>query len=270
MKLLITGSSGFIGKNLVNSLKSIHEIQSYDILDNQYKRPKDLQINQFDWVLHIGALSSTAETNIERVIDLNVSWSIELFEECLKYGVNFQWSSSASVYGRPSETKFSEYLKPNPLNLYARSKFLLEEYIKNRNADIIWQGFRYFNVYGPGEEHKGKQASPYHQFKEQAETLGVIKLFENSQLYSRDFVHVSRVCDVHTQMLEYPKSGIWNIGSGIAKSFETVANEITEQYDARIEYIKMPSNLESHYQSYTCADISKLQSVLKTINSEDI
>lgn len=264
MRILITGTRGFIGKNLLESLKKEHAVIGYDILDG-YQRPKTLNISQYDWVFHIGAASSTTATDINQVIDLNLSWSIELFEECINYGVNFQWSSSASVYGRVDKGLFTEDRKPNPLNLYARSKFLLEEYIKNRQAPIQWQGFRYFNVYGPGEEHKGKQASPYYQFAHQASTYGIIKIFENSSMFFRDFVHVDRVCEVHSQMLNSRESGIWNLGTGNPDSFENIAKKISDEYKANIEYIPMPCELQEHYQSYTCADMTKLENTLKNI-----
>jgi ADP-L-glycero-D-manno-heptose 6-epimerase len=123
----------------------------------------------------------------------------------------------------------------------------------------VVQGFRYFNVYGPNEDHKGDQASPYHKFEKQAKELGIIKLFENSNNYYRDFVHVDNLIDVHKKFLNVKESGIWNIGTGKPKSFQQVAEEIAEKYKAKIEYIPMPDTVKNQYQTYTCANLDKLR-----------
>lgn len=262
MKILITGSKGFIGSNLIQHLSKNHAITGYDILDG-YKRPKELNLKNYDWVLHIGAVSSTTETDVEKVMDLNVSWPIELFEECVKHNVNFQWSSSASVYGNKTMT-FKETQSTQPINLYAASKSILEHYIKTRDVDITWQGFRYFNVYGTGEEHKGNQASPYTQFTKQAKETGVIKIFEGSDDFLRDFIPVESVCSYHEQFLDKKISGIFNIGTGKPKSFSQVAEEVASLYNAKVQIIPFPTHLRAHYQSYTSADMSFTNSVLDT------
>jgi ADP-L-glycero-D-manno-heptose 6-epimerase len=260
MKFLITGSRGFIGQNLINHLSRKHDIIKYDILDG-YCRPDKLPVNEVDWVIHLGAVSSTTETNIEKVMDLNVSWSVELFESCIKHDVNFQWSSSASVYG--NSTTFAENQPMKPLNLYARSKMLLETYIKDRAPnEITWQGFRYFNVYGKHEDHKGKQASPYHQFTMQAKETGIVLLFEGSDNFSRDFVPVELVCDYHERFLTCKKSGVFNIGTGKNTSFAEVAHTVAKMHSARVVEIPFPEHLKTHYQAYTCADMSLTKSVL--------
>jgi ADP-L-glycero-D-manno-heptose 6-epimerase len=121
------------------------------------------------------------------------------------------------------------------------------------------QGFRYFNVYGPYEDHKGDQASPYHKFTKQAKETGVIKIFEGSENFKRDFVSVETVVDVHRRFFTVHESGVWNIGTGIAKSFKEVAEEIARQYNAKIEYIPIPENIAKQYQKYTQADLTKLR-----------
>ena len=181
MRVFITGAEGFIGKNFIQQLPDDWVVSSYDLIDNPDLRPRDLNIEGNDWVLHLGALSSTTETDARRVMDLNLAWSIELAEECEKYGVNMQWASSASVYGNKYRCAVNESHDCRPLNLYAHSKYFFEEYMKSRSPEIIWQGFRYFNVYGPHEEHKGSQGSPYSQFARQAKETGVIKIFEGSE-----------------------------------------------------------------------------------------
>ena len=262
MRVFITGAEGFIGKNFIQQLPEDWVVSSYDLIDNPDLRPRDLNIEGNDWVLHLGALSSTTETDARRVMDLNLAWSIELAEECEKYGVNMQWASSASVYGNKYRCAVNESHDCRPLNLYAHSKYFFEEYMKSRSPEIIWQGFRYFNVYGPHEEHKGSQGSPYSQFARQAKETGVIKIFEGSENYKRDFVHVNYVIETHLKMITNKKSGIFNIGSGSPRSFLDVARDVALMYDARIETIPFPEHLKDHYQEYTHADMYKTLTTL--------
>lgn len=256
MKILVTGYKGFIGQNLVNALKSNHQVALFDWGD------EFPDISGYDWCIHLGAIASTTESDVDKILEQNYDFSRLIINQCQSSGVNLQYASSASVYGMTSE--FKETSPPRPVNAYAWSKYLFERYVagfKDRWT-IKVQGFRYFNVYGPFEDHKGDQASPYHKFAQQAQTTGVIKLFENSDQYKRDFVPVERIIDVHQKFFDVPESGIWNIGSGQAVSFETIAKDIASKYNAQIEYIPMPANLANHYQAYTCADITKLRTTL--------
>jgi ADP-L-glycero-D-manno-heptose 6-epimerase len=252
MKILITGHKGFIGQNLVEHLKD-HELSFYEPGDNLPL------VNGLDWVIHLGALTSTTEKNVGLVLEHNYDFSRWLVSECLKHKVNFQYSSSASVYGQSKN--FNEGAPVNPQSPYAWSKYLFDRYITYLAGTwpIKVQGFRYFNVYGPHEEHKGDQASPYHKFEKQAKETGVIKLFEGSDKFFRDFVPVETVCKIHEHFLTVPDTGIWNVGTGQATSFESVARTIAEKYNAQIEYIPMPENLRHQYQEYTCADVSLLK-----------
>jgi len=270
MRVFITGVDGFIGQNFIRSLPDDWIVSSYDLIDNPDLRPRDLDIEGNDWVVHLGALSSTTEKDARRVMDLNLAWSIELVEECEKYGVNLQWSSSASVYGNKYRCAVNEKHKCTPLNLYAQSKYFFEEYMKSTDPNIVWQGFRYFNVYGPHEEHKGSQASPIHQFSKQAKEDGVIKIFQGSRFFKRDFVHVDYIVDIHKKMMKSPESGIWNVGTGNTVSFREIAEIIAEKYDAKIEYIPFPEHLKDHYQEYTKANTEKLNSSLKNISIGEV
>jgi ADP-L-glycero-D-manno-heptose 6-epimerase len=254
MKVLITGHKGFIGQNYCNVAHNLGwQVSTFDILDNPNTRPKDLDFDGCDWVIHLGALSSTTETDVQRVMDLNVAWSIELFEECVRHGANLQWASSASVYGHRRE-KMKVDDKCSPLNLYAKSKYLLEQYMsKSWSTDIITQGFRYFNVYGPHEGHKGNQASPYYQFAKQAKETGVIKVFEGSENFYRDFIHVDALIKKQIESMTEDDTGIYNIGTGHPRSFMEVARDIALLYDVKIETITFPEYLKPHYQRYTCA-----------------
>jgi ADP-L-glycero-D-manno-heptose 6-epimerase len=143
---------------------------------------------------------------------------------------------------------------------YAWSKLLFERYALNmqREFKIRVQGFRYFNVYGPHEDHKGDQASPYHKFTKQAKETGVIKVFEGSEYFFRDFVPVEKVIDVHKKMWARTESGVWNIGTGDPKTFLQLAEKIAEEHNAKIEFIPMPEDIKRQYQKYTCADLTKL------------
>lgn len=257
MKILITGYKGFIGQNVVNALKDEHTLSLFDWGD------EFPDITGFDWCIHLGALTSTTETDVDKVLEQNYDFSRLIINQCQSAGVNLQYSSSASVYGLTEN--FTETAPCRPMNPYAWSKYLFERYVNGfkHRWTIKVQGFRYFNVYGPFEDHKGDQASPYYKFEKQAKETGVIKIFEKSELYKRDFVPVSRVVDVHKKFLNVSESGVWNVGTGIATSFEDVARQIATENNASVEYIPMPESLSNQYQSYTCANIDKL---LKTLN----
>ena len=264
MKVLVTGSKGFIGKNLSQALSKLDwDLTLFDIVDKPKARPKDLSIQDYDWVMHLGAISSTTETDIQKIMDLNLSWSIELLEECIAHNVNMQFASSASVYGKRNKRdgllKETDVCKPS--NYYAMSKYLFEEYVNKKYYNNIVQGFRYFNVYGPHEEHKGSQASPYTQFAKQAKETGIIKIFEGSEDCLRDFIHIDDIINTHIKMINH-KSGIYNVGTGRTRSFLDVARDVAFLFDAKIEVIPFPEHLKTHYQYYTQADMDRLYTVL--------
>lgn len=253
MKILLTGHKGFIGSNMLKALVD-HEVTTFEWGDAL----PDVQGH--DWVIHMGANSSTVERNIEKIMHQNVDFSVWLLNQCIRHGIDFQYSSSASIYGLRTDN-FVEDAPVDPRNPYAWTKYLFERHISSMlpkdYKSIRIQGFRYFNVYGPGEDHKGDQASPYHKFTKQAKETGVIKLFEGSENFKRDFVPVETVTDIHQRFFDVKESGVWNVGTGEPVSFEHVARNIAKQYDASIEYIPMPSNLKDNYQTYTCADMTK-------------
>jgi ADP-L-glycero-D-manno-heptose 6-epimerase len=257
--ILLTGYQGFIGKNFVEYFNSNNiKYKTYDIKDG-YLEPAHFNLYDVTKVIHLWAVSSTTETDVDTVMNHNLVWSIKLFEECVKRDIHFQWASSASVYGKRSASRgaFKTTDECNPQNLYAMSKFLLEQYIINRAVDnIIWQGFRYFNVYGPNEEHKGSQASPHTQFEIQAKQTGIIRVFAGSENYCRDFVPVDHVIKTHMQYSDNNISGIFNAGTGFPKSFMCVAEEVAKKYNAKIETIAFPEHLKKHYQEYTCASLN--------------
>jgi ADP-L-glycero-D-manno-heptose 6-epimerase len=254
MKILITGYKGFIGQNMVNALKDKHQLSLYE----WGEEPPDFE--GLDWCIHLGAISSTAEQNVEKVMKQNHDFSCVVLMACQMNGVNLQYASSASVYGLSQN--FKEDAPKSPQSPYAWSKYLFDRHIENQKfSDIIVQGFRYFNVYGPHEDHKD-QPSPHHMFTKQAKETGVIKLFEGSENFQRDFVPVEKVIDLHQKFFDVKESGIWNIGTGEPISFEYVARNIAGQYGANIEYIPIPEHIKKQYQKYTCADLTKINQSL--------
>ena len=259
MKILITGNRGFIGSHAERFWrKTGHDIVTYEWQQDQLPR-----IQGLDWVFHFGAISSTTETDVAKVMRQNYDFSVWLYQECRKYEVDMQWSSSASVYGLGTEYK--ETSPVDPRSPYSWSKYLFEHYVEQNPTHRRCQGFRYFNVHGDHETHKGSQASPYHQFSLQAQTTRIIKVFEGSENFLRDFVPVETVIATQFQFVRQgiTENGIWNIGNGTVKSFQEVAQEIAAKYNATIETVPFPKHLEYSYQKYTCADLTKLNSTLK-------
>lgn len=253
MKILITGNKGFIGQNMYHAFNGIHDIMTYDWGD-PIPNFKDR-----DLVIHLGAITSTTETDVDKVLDQNYDFSRWLINACQEFKIDFQYASSASVYGKGSE--FKEDSPLDPRTPYAWSKLLFERYVEKMKDrwTIKVQGFRYFNVYGPYEDHKGDQASPYHKFDQQAVETGVIKLFKGSENFKRDFIHVDEIIDIHRIFMDVDESGVWNAGTGKVKSFFDVAREISHKRNAKIQQIPMPDSLKHSYQEYTCADVTELR-----------
>lgn len=267
MRILVTGHEGFVGKNVASYLQQQgHEVEGWEWQPGVLPHTED-----YDWCIHLGAISSTTYTNVDQILEQNFEFSVRLAQVCENFGTNFQYASSASVYG-PTE-HFTENGQLLPQSPYAWSKYLFDRFINQyiSEFEITIQGFRYFNVYGQGEEHKGDQASPYAKFTQQAKDNGVVKLFEGSKDYKRDFVCVDDICKLHEKMFNVDESGIFNVGTGNPVSFDAVGRTIARKYSADVEYIPMPDNLKLQYQKYTCADLTNLNNVvdINWINIED-
>lgn len=239
--IVVTGCEGFIGKNLMNCFDNV---MGFDITD--FNTVFDINPKLIDRVYHMGALSSTTETDFNKIHYYNVDYSIRLFEWCIEHGIPVSYASSASVYGNTNNHTI------NPLNYYALSKATVDMWVKiNRDRFSNIRGYRFYNVYGQGEEHKGNQASPVQQFTKQALETGKIKIFDKSGNGTRDFIWVGDVCRI---MIDDDRdSGIYDVGTGKPISFSDVAKLVADKYGASIEVIPFPDHLKNKYQFYTCA-----------------
>ena len=199
----------------------------------------------------------------------NYEYSKDLLHFCLDEKIPYLYASSAATYG-VTDTFIESLEYEGPINVYGYSKFQFDQYVRSIETRIKSQvvGFRYFNVYGPREQHKGSMASVAFHFNNQIKETGVCRLFEGSAGYGdgeqlRDFVFVEDVCSVNLWFLENPdKSGIFNLGTGRAQSFNDVANAVIDWHGkGEIQYIPFPEHLKGAYQSFTEANIDKLRAV---------
>ena len=273
MKILITGSAGFIGQNAVKHFSAGNYVEGFDISTSLYYDRKLFNVDYiagFDWVIHLGAISDTTSTDANSIYQYNIDCTKRLIETCIKAKTDIQYASSASVYGI-TESPSLETDRLNPLNLYALSKAVVDDWVlwvlDKTDCDIVIQGLRFFNVFGPGEDHKGKQASPHHQFTKQARDTGQINIFEGSHDFRRDFIHVDDVLNIQARLMQHRTSGIFNVGTGSTQSFAEVAEHVAKIYRASINIIPFPEHLEGKYQAYTCADMTKTNNTIRNIGA---
>ena len=185
-------------------------------------------------IIHQGAISSTTETNLDKIYEYNIELqSMVIYDELAKHSIPVKYASSASVYG-------NQVGIINPLNYYALSKVTVDYWVEdNLDKFPLIQGFRYFNVYGDGEDHKGNQASPVSKFTKQIKETGKLKLFEGSENYLRDFICVDDI--VNLVLDNGKKSGIYDLGTSAPVSFQSVAEFCIKKYGGDIEYIPFPT-----------------------------
>jgi ADP-L-glycero-D-manno-heptose 6-epimerase len=308
MKIVVTGAAGFIGSNIIKGLnaRGIDDIIAVDDLTHgdKFRNLADLQIadyvdaddfydlfaegayGQVEAIFHEGACSDTMELDGKYMMDNNYTLSCELFHACQDQGTRLIYASSAATYGGSDTFRESPEFE-KPLNVYGYSKLLFDQRLRRElgarfeGASTQVAGFRYFNVYGPREQHKGRMASvAFHQFN-QFQAEGKVKLFGEYGGYGpggqmRDFVFIDDVVAVNLWFLDHPEqSGIFNLGTGKAQPFNDVAiavvNTLREGQNAAplsledaargglIDYIGFPPALVGKYQSYTQADLGALR-----------
>jgi len=290
--IIVTGGAGFIGSNLVKGLndRGHRDILVVDDLSQGEKFKNLLALDISDYldkddflaallagkydgeavaaVFHNGACSDTMEYNGKYMMDTNYAYSKELLHFCQRRRIPFIYASSASVYGG-GENGFRESPECEwALNVYAFSKLQFDRYVRRllpaASAQIV--GLRYFNVFGPQENHKGRMASVAYHFFHQLAASGIVRLFKGTDGYGdgeqrRDFVYVKDIVDVNLYFYDNPaKSGIFNCGTGKANTFNAVAEAmIKANGGGRIEYIDFPETLKGKYQNFTEADLTQLR-----------
>lgn len=260
MSFLVTGAAGFIGSHLVSLLDNPACCDTR--VPATYQPPELIEyITRYKpkAVFHLGAISSTTETNTGLIAENNILFSCRLLEKCIELNIPLVYASSASVYGL-GKNGFSEDQAFTPMNYYAISKacfdtIVLQKIRDNPGAKIV--GLRYFNVYGTGENHKNDMASPVHKFLLQAKESGEIKVFQGSHDFYRDFIYVSDAAQITKAAVGFA-SGIYNVGTGKPNSFLRVAEIIAELTGAEISEITFPEHLKEKYQAWTCSDNSKI------------
>lgn len=239
MGIVITGGGGFIGRNLRQALP---EALIFDF-DMRHELLRMLETGpKPDVIFHQGAYTDTTYKDVQSVLENNYYYSCQLLDLCEKNDIYLLYASSASVYGKA--TIFKEGENENPETPYAYSKLLFDNYVRSSGYPLV-TGLRYFNVYGP-DERKGKMDSLISQLPKTK------KLFKWGE-QKRDFVFVEDIVRVNLWFMHNPTYGIFNVGTGEARSF----NEIAEIMNITPDYIDNPY---PHFQDYTCADISKLRS----------
>ena len=285
--IILTGGAGFIGSNFLDLLnnKGIEDIIIVDNLgiSNKWKnligkkfidiihKSEFLQIkdkfNNADAIFHFGACSRTTEADLNYLIENNYHYSIELAQFALENNARFIYASSASTYGDGSKGYSDEiYDELEPLNGYGFSKHLFDLWVVRQKLDKVFLGLKFFNVFGPNELHKNDMASMVTKAYFQIKNTGKIKLFKSyNPNYAdgeqvRDFIYVKDAIDIVWNLYQNNITGIYNIGTGTARSWNDLAQAVFNVMgiEPNIEYIDIPEDIKKQYQYYTQADTSKL------------
>lgn len=288
--IIVTGGAGMIGSNIVKSLndKGFNDILVVDNLKDgkKFKNLVDLDITDYmdkedfitqimagddfgsiDAIFHEGACSATTEWDGKYIMMNNYEYSKEVLHFCIEREIPFLYASSAATYG-DTDTFIEEREYEGALNVYGYSKQQFDNYVRRLWADAEAHGetvsqitgFRYFNVYGPREQHKGSMASVAFHLNNQMNAGDNPKLFEGSDQFKRDFVYVGDVAAVNLWFLENGVSGIYNCGTGRAEPFQAVADAVIKHHGkGEVQSIPFPEHLKGAYQEFTQADLTKLR-----------
>ncbi|OCH18590.1 ADP-glyceromanno-heptose 6-epimerase [Aliivibrio logei] len=288
--IIVTGGAGMIGSNIVKSLndKGFNDILVVDNLKDgkKFKNLVDLDITDYmdkedfitqimagddfgsiDAIFHEGACSATTEWDGKYIMMNNYEYSKEVLHFCIEREIPFLYASSAATYG-DTDTFIEEREYEGALNVYGYSKQQFDNYVRRlwtdaeAHGETVSQitGFRYFNVYGPREQHKGSMASVAFHLNNQMNAGDNPKLFEGSDQFKRDFVYVGDVAAVNLWFLENGVSGIYNCGTGRAEPFQAVADAVIKHHNkGAVESIPFPDHLKGAYQEFTQADLTKLR-----------
>jgi ADP-L-glycero-D-manno-heptose 6-epimerase len=289
---IVTGGAGFIGSNIVKGLnqRGVKDILVVDDLTDGRKFANLVGCDIADYldkdefrarirngsgfggaaaVFHQGACAVTTEWDGRYMMDNNYEYSKELLAWCGRHGARLIYASSAAVYGIDRESDDGAGGE-RPVNVYGYSKWLFDRYVTSAAPRLSVQvvGLRYFNVYGPGEAHKGSMASVVWHAHNQIARSGEVRLFAGSHGYGdgeqrRDFVHVGDVVAVNLWFLDHPQArGIFNVGTGRSRSFNDLARAVIAWHGRGvIRYIPFPDHLKDSYQSFTEARLDRLRSV---------
>ena len=288
--IIVTGGAGMIGSNIVKSLNDngFNDILVVDNLKDgkKFKNLVDLDITDYmdkedfitqimagddfgtiDAIFHEGACSATTEWDGKYIMMNNYEYSKEVLHFCIEREIPFLYASSAATYG-DTDTFVEEREYEGALNVYGYSKQQFDNYVRRLWADAEAHGetvsqitgFRYFNVYGPREQHKGSMASVAFHLNNQMNAGEDPKLFEGSDQFKRDFVYVGDVAAVNLWFLENGVSGIYNCGTGLAEPFRAVADAVIKHHGkGEVQSIPFPEHLKGAYQEFTQADLTKLR-----------
>jgi ADP-L-glycero-D-manno-heptose 6-epimerase len=283
--IIVTGGAGFIGSNIVKALNNIG-YKDILVVDNLKDGTKfvnlvDLDIADYmdkedfiasivagddmgdvDAIFHEGACSSTTEWDGKYMMDNNYQYSKDILHFCLDRRIPFLYASSAATYGGRIDNFIEDRQYEQPLNVYGYSKFLFDQYVREilPQADSQICGFRYFNVYGPREGHKGSMASVAFHLNNQIKAGEDPKLFSGSENFKRDFIYVGDIADVNLWFWQNGVSGIFNCGTGRAESFQAVADAVVDFHQSGpVQYIEFPEKLKGRYQAYTQADLTNFR-----------
>ncbi len=288
--IIVTGGAGFIGSGIIrhlnemgkNNILVVDELDSsekwknlvgkrfVDVLDKSqlfsWLERKESRIEAF---IHLGACSSTVETNSAYLLENNYRFTLRLAEYALNHHHRFIYASSAATYGDGSlgfSDDHAKLPKLSPLNMYGYSKHLFDLWALNEKFLDKVVGLKFFNVFGPNEYHKGRMASAIFHILPVASREGVIKLFKSSDPtqfadgdQKRDFIYVKDAVRMACAFLKNSATGIFNIGTGTASTWNQMARGVFKGIDkpVNIQYIDMPADLIGKYQNYTQADMSK-------------